>query len=128
MALPSAVFAPVECFQGCHVLINSACHAFRSAVQPFIFLFLHSKLHKDAPRGELLYIKPAFYNAEKDNTPVDIFHYAQGSESFPHETTADQFFSESQFESYRRLGVFSMCDMLKTFKKSPSTIEYLVKG
>ena len=25
-------------------------------------------------------------------------------EDFPHETTADQFFDESQFESYRHLG------------------------
>jgi len=24
--------------------------------------------------------------------------------AFPHETTADQFFSEDQFEAYRRLG------------------------
>jgi hypothetical protein len=28
------------------------------------------------------------------------------SKTFPHESTADQFFSESQFESYRRLGYF----------------------
>ena len=30
------------------------------------------------------------------------------SETFPHESTADQFFSESQFESYRMLGAYTM--------------------
>jgi hypothetical protein len=32
--------------------------------------------------------------------------YALANLTFPHETTADQFFSESQFESYRSLGKF----------------------
>jgi len=68
----------------------------------------YKKIHGDsAEDGKLLYIKPAFYQAEAD-TPVDIFHYAQGSKEFPHETTADQFFSESQFESYRKLGMFTV--------------------
>jgi len=51
--------------------------------------------------GELLYIKPALNKSE----PQDITQYATTSEDFPHETTADQFFSESQFESYRMLGM-----------------------
>jgi hypothetical protein len=55
---------------------------------------------KDAPDGTLIYIKPAFYGDE----PRDIYEYARSSEEFPHETTADQWFSESQFESYRMLG------------------------
>lgn len=55
--------------------------------------------------GYLLYIKPAYYgNLE----PIDIVHYADGHASFPHETTADQFFSESQFESYRALGMLAV--------------------
>jgi hypothetical protein len=33
-----------------------------------------------------------------------VFNYAQTSPTFPHETTANQFFTEAQFESYRRLG------------------------
>ena len=36
--------------------------------------------------------------------PYDIYSYSRGSEAFPHEPTADQWFSESQFESYRALG------------------------
>ena len=33
-----------------------------------------------------------------------MLNYQTGHTSFPHETTADQLFTESQFESYRRLG------------------------
>ncbi|PYT03328.1 MAG: hypothetical protein DMF60_18765 [Acidobacteria bacterium] len=50
--------------------------------------------------GILIYIKPAFYGDE----PRDIYEYARANPAFPHETTADQFFTESQFESYRMLG------------------------
>lgn len=60
----------------------------------------YSCVDKDAPDGTLIYIKPAFYGDE----PRDIYEYARSSEDFPHETTADQWFSESQFESYRMLG------------------------
>jgi len=50
--------------------------------------------------GHLLYIKPAVYG----DCPTDVRNYRNESKSFPHESTADQFFSESQFESYRALG------------------------
>lgn len=52
--------------------------------------------------GRLLYIKPSYFGP----LPVDVRSYAEVSKAFPHESTADQFFSESQFESYRRLGYF----------------------
>jgi hypothetical protein len=54
--------------------------------------------------GKLVYIKPACYGEE----PRDIYEYSKNHPAFPHETTSDQFFSESQFESYRMLGVHSM--------------------
>jgi hypothetical protein len=57
----------------------------------------------------ILYIKPAFYGTEDP----DIFNYAQANPSFPHKSTADQWFSESQFESYRRLGFYVMERVLK---------------
>ena len=34
--------------------------------------------------------------------------YARANDEFPHESTVDQFFSESQFESYRMLGVHAI--------------------
>jgi hypothetical protein len=55
--------------------------------------------------GYLIYIKPAL-SAGMPPDPLDVYSYARISETFPHETTADQWFSESQFESYRALGRF----------------------
>jgi Patatin-like phospholipase len=57
-----------------------------------------------APDGILIYIKPTCYGDE----PRDIYEYFKTNPTFPHESTADQFFSESQFESYRMLGAYTM--------------------
>ncbi|HSN14444.1 MAG TPA: hypothetical protein VLT61_07410 [Anaeromyxobacteraceae bacterium] len=58
-----------------------------------------------AAPGVLLYLKPTV--AVKGRAiPADVRAYARRSRTFPHESTADQWFSESQFESYRRLGEF----------------------
>jgi hypothetical protein len=54
----------------------------------------------DAPDGWLLCVKPVILG----NEPVDVRHYRSQNGAFPHESTGDQFFSESQFESYRALG------------------------
>ncbi|MBV8848052.1 MAG: patatin-like phospholipase family protein [Methylobacteriaceae bacterium] len=53
-----------------------------------------------AKDGIILYLKPGFRGDES----ADIVGYAATSTDFPHETTVDQWFSESQFESYRGLG------------------------
>lgn len=50
--------------------------------------------------GWLIYIKPGLYGSE----PRDVLNYAATHPDFPHESTADQWFDESQYESYRRLG------------------------
>jgi hypothetical protein len=57
----------------------------------------------DARDGWLLYVKPAFYGKD-GKEPSDVYQYALANQPFPHESTVDQFFSESQFESYRMLG------------------------
>jgi predicted acylesterase/phospholipase RssA len=36
--------------------------------------------------------------------PDDVWHYAELHQTFPHQSTADQWFDELQFESYRALG------------------------
>jgi hypothetical protein len=54
--------------------------------------------------GVLIYVKPACYGEE----PVDIYEYFKRNSSFPHESAGDQFFTESQFESYRMLGAYTM--------------------
>jgi len=50
--------------------------------------------------GHLIYLK-ASMSGDED---VGVTQYRSTHPSFPHETTADQFFSEDQFESYRKLG------------------------
>ena len=57
-------------------------------------------LYNNGTLGYLLYIKSSFTG----NEDVGIAQYRSIHPSFPHETTADQFFSEDQFEAYRRLG------------------------
>jgi hypothetical protein len=51
--------------------------------------------------GKVIYIKPAYHGSEG----AAIQAYAKANKTFPHETTADQWFTESQFESYRALGL-----------------------
>ena len=63
---------------------------------------------EDAPQGHILYLKPAIYGEE----PQDVGQYAKENLLFPHESTADQFFSESQLESYRALGEYEMNQVL----------------
>ena len=53
-------------------------------------------------QGEIIYIKPCLM----PDTPAAVRAFAAGSQTFPHESTGDQWFSESQFESYRALGQF----------------------
>jgi hypothetical protein len=54
----------------------------------------------DGHTGYLLYLKSSLTGNERDY----ILDYQRRNPSFPHETTADQFFSEAQFEAYRALG------------------------
>lgn len=58
---------------------------------------------KDVSNGSIIYIKPSLAGGP-DSVPYDVFSYARKSKKFPHESTADQWFDESQFESYRALG------------------------
>ncbi|HZI80988.1 MAG TPA: patatin-like phospholipase family protein [Vicinamibacterales bacterium] len=57
--------------------------------------------------GTLLYIKSSLTGDE----PADILRYAAEHPAFPHESTNDQFFDESQFESYRALGYHATEDV-----------------
>jgi hypothetical protein len=52
--------------------------------------------------GLLLYIKPTLRGEVQ--VPYDIYSYSKSCRDFPHESTINQWFSESQFESYRALG------------------------
>jgi hypothetical protein len=51
--------------------------------------------------GVLLYLKASITG----NEPADVEQYRRQNPEFPQQSTADQFFPESQSESYRRLGL-----------------------
>jgi len=63
----------------------------------------YDEVDRDTPPGRLLYLKPTL-RAGGRPLPYDVFAYARTSGLFPHEPTYDQWFNESQFESYRALG------------------------
>lgn len=52
------------------------------------------------PSGRLFYIKASLTGDE----PIDVLQYSAANTAFPHQSTADQWFDEAQFESYRNLG------------------------
>ncbi len=57
-------------------------------------------IDQDAHAGTLLYLKSSLTGDES----TDVLRYAARNAAFPHESTMDQWFGESQFESYRALG------------------------
>ncbi len=61
---------------------------------------------KEDSDGTLVYLKPTLAPPPKApmTIPYDVKAYANTALKFPHEPTADQWFSERQFESYRALG------------------------
>ena len=54
----------------------------------------------DGFEGRLVYLKPGITGDE----PIDLREYARHHPAFPQQSTADQFFDEAQWESYRALG------------------------
>jgi hypothetical protein len=57
--------------------------------------------------GSLVYFKPTLRGRGLP-IPADVYSYSRKHSEFPHEPTADQWFSESQFESYRALGLHAV--------------------
>ena len=56
--------------------------------------------HSNGSVGYIIYLKASISGDEA----TDIEQYRSSHLDFPHESTLDQFFTEDQFESYRRLG------------------------
>jgi hypothetical protein len=89
---------------------------------------LSAEEKRDRYDGLLLYVKPCFYGDE----PRDVFNYAMSNEEFPHEPTSDQWFSESQFESYRSLGEYigskladtgQLAEAMRRASGTPTTVQ-----
>ena len=72
-----------------------------------------------APKGLLIYLKPSLTGDE----PPDVQDYARRNPDFPHESTADQFFDESQFESYRKLGAHIVHEVFDETMSNPARKE-----
>ena len=58
--------------------------------------------NSSGPQSLIIYLKPTLVGDE----PADITSYRATHPNFPQQTTADQFFDEAQWESYRKLGHF----------------------
>jgi hypothetical protein len=58
------------------------------------------KGRKERQTGVIMYIKASLSGDENDY----VLAYKAAHPTFPHESTADQMFSEEQFEAYRALG------------------------
>lgn len=58
--------------------------------------------YPDGQRGCLVYVKSSLTR----DIPLDVRQYKDTHPTFPHESTADQWFDEEQFEAYRHLGQF----------------------
>jgi hypothetical protein len=72
---------------------------FRSATH---FAVGKIRYNADSPEedGTIIYLKPALLGSD----PCDVLAYANKDASFPHDTTANQWFDEAHFENYRALG------------------------
>jgi len=63
-------------------------------------------------QGTFIYIKTSMppreanQGPEQDQLPDDVWQYFDENPTFPHQSTADQWFNEPQFESYRALGEY----------------------
>jgi hypothetical protein len=64
--------------------------------------------YPDKSTGRLIYLKATLI----EGLPADVYNYLRANSAFPHEPTADQFFSEVQIEAYRELGYQITWDML----------------
>jgi hypothetical protein len=85
-------------------------------------------LYPEGPEGVLLYVKASFYDLPEFSRgmPADVRHYSVRHLDFPHETTGDQWFTESQFESYRKLGLEIADRMLQQLRVRNGQIDSLV--
>jgi hypothetical protein len=79
---------------------------------------------KDAPDGTIVYIKSSLTG----NEPQDVRNYAAQNPAFPHQSTADQWFDESQFEAYRRLGFHVVEEMFHFNDDQVSLVEFVARA
>lgn len=62
-----------------------------------------------APKGKIVYFKASLTG----NEPTDVKNYKKTHDAFPHESTIKQWFTESQFEAYRKLGYHAVTTSIR---------------
>jgi hypothetical protein len=88
--------------------------------------------YQDGGTGTILYLKPSLLN----HIPADVLAYGRSDKAFPNDSTAEQWFTESQFESYRALGRWhfdqlsatSLTDLFATAQASVARVDRLRAG
>ncbi len=61
---------------------------------------------KSRPEASGVVKNPAPDSEKRNRLPDDVWEYFDKHKTFPHQSTADQWFDELQFESYRALGEY----------------------
>lgn len=77
--------------------------------------------YEEGTKGELIYVKPSFLQA----IPEDVRAYGEQDDQFPHDSTLQQWFTESQFESYRALGQWQMRQIVDGMRRGNATLDEL---
>jgi hypothetical protein len=85
---------PIEFPDGLQIAAGSNGHHYA------VGAIKYGTIDRGAPDGILIYLKASLSGDE----PIDVLNYGKSHPEFPHESTADQWFTEAQFESYRALG------------------------
>jgi hypothetical protein len=67
----------------------------------------YNEVDRTKAEGRLVYVKPMI----RFNESPDVLSYRANHVDFPHQSTADQFFDESQTESYRALGAHTVTEI-----------------
>ncbi len=70
------------------------------------------------PVGYIIVVKPM----RVGNETVDVRQYGFQNGAFPQQTTADQWFDESQFESYRKLGERSIRQLIRETSQTSTAL------
>jgi uncharacterized membrane protein YhdT len=84
----------------------------------------YKEIDPELETGYLVYIKPVVLAGDDP----DVTAYKASNPVFPHESTGNQWFNESQTESYRMLGIRSVLDTFKIPWNSTEKFEGLIKA
>jgi Patatin-like phospholipase len=76
--------------------------------------------HQTGP-GIIAYLKTSLTGDES----ADVLNYHRVHPDFPHQTTAEQWFTESQFESYRCLGQHTITELLENIQVAGRTADQI---